>query len=173
VPPQAISEIIAVVKAYSSCVGAGPFVTELRGEEEHELRKRGGDAGEYGATTGRPRRVGWFDAVATRYGCRLQGATKVALSLLDVLGYVEKIPLCIAYRVNGQQITDFPLTRMLDHASPVWEYLPGWQCDISAARTFAELPAAARQYVQHIEELIEVPVRCISVGPHREAMIAR
>jgi len=173
VPPYAITTVIAVVKAYSSCVGAGPFVTEISGPQGDELRKRGGDAGEYGATTGRPRRMGWFDAVATRYGCRLQGATAIALSLLDVLGYVESIPLCVAYRVDGRQITDFPLTPVLDRAHPVLEYLPGWRCDISAVRTFSALPTEAQQYVKRVEGLIEVPIRWISVGPHRDALVER
>ena len=173
VPPHAITEVIAVVKAYSSCVGAGPFATEIDGPEGDELRRRGGDAGEYGATTGRPRRMGWFDAVATRYGCRLQGATSVVLSLLDVLGYRKEIPICTAYRLDGQPTMDFPLTPALDRARPVLETLPGWQCDISGIRDFAQLPADAQRYVRRIEELIEVPVRWVSVGPHREALIDR
>jgi adenylosuccinate synthase len=150
-PPTAIKQVVAVVKAYSSCVGAGPFVTEIAGAEAEELRRRGGDAGEYGATTGRPRRMGWFDAVATRYGCRLQGATEVALSLLDVLGYLEEIPLCTAYRVDGAETTHFPLTATLEGATPVYESLPGWQCDISQVRTWSDLPAHAQAYVRRIE----------------------
>ncbi|MHB9134542.1 MAG: adenylosuccinate synthase [Armatimonadota bacterium] len=171
IPPYLITEIVAVVKAYSSCVGAGPFVTELTGPEGDELRKRGGSAGEYGATTGRPRRVGWFDAVATRYGCAMQGATAVALSLLDVPGYLDEIPICTAYSIRGKEVTEFPLTAELEGATPVWENLPGWRCDISAIRDFAALPGPAQHYIRRIEELIEVPVRWVSVGPHREAII--
>jgi len=171
IPPYLITDIVAVVKAYSSCVGAGPFVTELTGKEEHELRKRGGSAGEYGATTGRPRRVGWFDAVATRYGCAVQGATTVALTLLDVLGYLDKIPLCTAYHIHGSTVTDFPLTAELENATPVMETLPGWRCDISAVRDFVALPEQAKRYIRRIEELLDVPIRWISVGPHRNAII--
>lgn len=170
-PPYAIKRIIAVVKAYSSCVGAGPFVTELEGEVAQELRQRGGDAGEYGATTGRPRRMGWFDAVATRYGCRVQGATEVALTLLDVLGYLDEIPICTAYEVDGEVSGDFPVTARLERARPVLEKLPGWKCDVSGARRFEDLPRNAQGYVRRLEELINVPVRWISVGPRRDALI--
>jgi adenylosuccinate synthase len=172
-PPYAIDRVIAVTKAYSSCVGAGPFVTELFGSEAEELRRRGGDAGEYGATTGRPRRVGWFDAVATRYGCAVQGATEVALTNLDVLGYLDEIPLCTAYETETGRTDRFPAGRLLETAKPVLERLPGWKTDISHARSFEELPAQARAYVERIEELIGVPVRQISVGPRREQMFAR
>jgi adenylosuccinate synthase len=161
-PPYAIKRIIAVVKAYSSCVGAGPFVTELEGEVAQELRQRGGDAGEYGATTGRPRRMGWFDAVATRYGCRV---------LLDVLGYLDEIPICTAYEVDGEVSGDFPVTARLERARPVLEKLPGWKCDVSGARRFEDLPRNAQGYVRRLEELINVPVRWISVGPRRDALI--
>jgi len=170
-PPHAITRIIAVVKAYSSCVGAGPFVTELEGDTAHQLRERGGDAGEYGATTGRPRRMGWFDAVATRYGCRVQGATEVALTLLDVLGYLDEIPICTAYDVDGDITGNFPVTARLERAKPVLETLPGWRCDVSGARTFAELPHNAQGYVRRLEELIGTPIRWISVGPRRDALI--
>jgi adenylosuccinate synthase len=173
IPPYEIRRIIAVAKAYSSCVGAGPFVTEIQGGEAHELRERGGDAGEYGATTGRPRRMGWFDAVATRYGCRLQGATEIALTLLDVLGYLDEIPICTAYEVNGLRTQDFPVPARLDSASPIYERLPGWRCDITAMRDFAALPAHAQSYVRRIERLIETPIRWISVGPRREQVIER
>ena len=173
VPPHAITRIVAVAKAYSSCVGAGPFVTEISGDEGDKLRQLGGDAGEYGATTGRPRRMGWFDAVATRYGCRVQGATEVALSLLDVLGYLEEIPVCMAYEVEGTSTTDLPVPSKLDNARPVYEKLDGWQCDISGARSYEELPKEARTYVERIEELVGVPIRMISVGPRREALIVR
>lgn len=173
VPPRAIGRIIAVVKAYSTCVGAGPFVSEILGDEAHELRERGGDAGEYGATTGRPRRMGWFDAVATRYGCRVQGATEAALSLLDVLGYLDEIPICTAYDVDGEQTDTFPVPASLDRARPVLASMPGWRCDISAVRRFEELPEKARAYVDRVEGLIGVPIRWISVGSQRDAMIRR
>ena len=172
-PPWAITEVIAVVKAYSSAVGAGPFVTELQGEAAHELRERGGDAGEYGAKTGRPRRVGWFDAVATRYGCRMQGATTIALTLLDVLGYLDKIPVCTAYEIDGKQTTEFPLTGTLDRAKPVLEELPGWKQAISHIRTFDQLPKQAKDYVAFVEEQTGVRVGWISVGPRREQTIMR
>jgi adenylosuccinate synthase len=173
VPPTTITRVVAVAKAYSSCVGTGPFTTELFGPEGEELRRRGGDAGEYGATTGRPRRVGWFDAVATRYGCRVQGATEVALTVLDALGYLDEIPLCIAYDVDGNAVRDFPNPAHLDRARPLYETLPGWKCGISDARKFEDLPPNAQAYVLRIEELIGVPVKWISVSPRREAMIVR
>jgi adenylosuccinate synthase len=173
VPPWAIRSILCVVKAYSTCVGAGPFVTELAGEEAQRLRARGGSAGEYGATTGRPRRVGWFDAVATRYGCRVQGATEAALTLLDVLGYLDSIPICTGYEIDGQRVTDFPVTRLLYRASPVYETLQGWRCDISGIRDYNDLPPEARLYVETLERLIGVPITRISVGPQRCAVICR
>jgi adenylosuccinate synthase len=173
IPPHAIRRIIAVAKAYSSCVGAGPFVTELLGPDGDDLRDQGGDDGEYGATTGRPRRVGWFDAVATRYGCRVQGATEIALTLLDVLGYLDEIPVCVAYDIDGQRVEEFPPSADLERANPVLEYLPGWQGDVSATRTFAELPPNAQAYVLKIEKLVGVPIKWISVGPTREAMIMK
>lgn len=173
VPPHAITQVIAVTKAYSSCVGAGPFVGELEGDVAQELRVRGGDAGEFGATTGRPRRMAWFDAVATKYGCMLQGATEVVLTNLDVLGYLDEIPVCVAYEVDGNQSMQFPVTAELDKAKPVYETLAGWKSDISGIRTFEELPKAAQDYVLRIEELIGVPIHNISVGPRREQMIIR
>lgn len=173
VPPSSIERVIAVAKAYSSCVGAGPFVTELLGADGDELRERGGDAGEYGATTGRPRRMGWFDAVATRYGCRVQGATEVALTLLDVLGFRDEIPLCNAYEIDGEKVIDFPTNARLERAKPVYETLPGWKCDISGIREYSALPKEAQAYVERVEELIEVPIRSISVGPRRDAIIWR
>jgi len=173
VPPYAITRIVAVAKAYSSCVGAGPFATELFATEGEELRRRGGDAGEYGASTGRPRRVGWFDAVATRYGCRVQGATEVALTLLDVLGYLDEILLCVAYEVDGVKTTEFPNPAMLDRARPVYERLAGWECDIREVREFRALPAEAQAYVLRVEELVGVPIKWVSVGPKREATIQR
>lgn len=168
VPPYAINEIIAVVKAYSSCVGAGPFVTELSGAEAEELRRRGGDSGEYGAKTGRPRRVGWFDSVATRYGCRMQGATSIALTLLDVLGYLDEIPVCVAYDLLGTKVTEFPATPRLTGAKPVFQKIPGWKCDVSSVKTFRELPKEAKDYVAFVEQQAQVPVRWVSVGPRRE-----
>ncbi len=171
VPPHAINRIIAVTKAYSSCVGAGPFVSEIEGAAGDELRERGGDSGEYGATTGRPRRMGWFDVVATRYGCKIQGATEVALSLLDVLGYLDEIPVCTAYEIDGKTTEDFPVPALLDRAAPVLESLPGWKKDISHIRRFADMPVEAQNYVRYIEKKIKTPVKWISVGPKREAMI--
>jgi adenylosuccinate synthase len=173
VPPWAITRVVAVTKAYSSCVGTGPFVTELHGEEEETLRKRGGDAGEYGATTGRPRRVGWFDCVATAYGCRVQGATEVAITNLDVLGYKDSIPVCTAYDMGGKTVELFPVSRLLPSAKPMYEELPGWKSDVSAARSFDELPKKARDYVLFIEKRIRAPIRWVSVGPRREQIIMR
>jgi len=173
IPPWAITRIAAVTKAYSSCVGAGPFVTELFGEEGETLRKRGGDAGEYGATTGRPRRVGWFDCVATAYGCRVQGATEVAITNLDVLGYRDSIPVCVAYAIGGKQITAFPVSRLLEGATAVYEEHPGWKKDISGIRSFDALPAEAREYVLFVERKIRTPIKWISVGPRREQIILR
>ncbi|MBP3961224.1 adenylosuccinate synthase [Paenibacillus lignilyticus] len=174
IPPYAIGHVIAVTKAYSSCVGAGPFVAELSGEIAQELRLRGGDAGEFGATTGRPRRVGWFDAVATRYGCMVQGATEVALTNLDVLGYLEQIPVCTGYLLaDGSKTERFPVTSQLEHATPVLTSLPGWKCDISEARTFEELPLEAREYVLFVEASIGVRVSTVSVGPRREQLVHR
>lgn len=173
-PPWAINDIVVVAKAYSSCVGAGPFVTEWEGDQAEELRKRGGDRGEYGATTGRPRRVGPFDAVASRYGCRVQGATRVALTNLDVLSYLDDIPLCTAYRLaDGSTTSDFPRTQLLNGAGPVYETMPGWRADITAAREWSDLPAAAQSYVERVEALVEAPVKLVSVGPHRDALIHR
>jgi adenylosuccinate synthase len=172
-PPYAITKVMAVVKAYSSCVGTGRFVSELDGTEADELRRLGGDAGEYGATTGRPRRVGWFDAVATRYGCLIQGATEVALTNLDVLGYLESIPVCVGYELEDGTITeDFPVSAKMDKAKPIWRQLKGWKCDISKARSFDELPIAAQQYVAFIESAINVQIVYVSVGPRREQLIA-
>jgi adenylosuccinate synthase len=173
IPPWAITRVVAVTKAYSSCVGAGPFVTELFGEEGETLRRRGGDAGEYGATTGRPRRVGWFDCVATAYGCGVQGATEVAITNLDVLGYRDSIPVCVAYTTGGKNLASFPVSRLLDEAAPVYEELPGWRKNISDAHSFDALPPEAREYVLFVEKRIGVPITWISVGPRREQMIRR
>ncbi|MBD2865315.1 adenylosuccinate synthase [Paenibacillus oceani] len=172
-PPYAIDRVVAVTKAYSSCVGTGPFVTELHGEEAEELRKRGGDAGEYGVVTKRPRRVGTFDAVATRYGCMVQGATEVALTNLDVLGYLDEISFCTAYRTDAGETNVFPVNAKLEKAQPVLEKMPGWRTDISGVRSFGELPAEAQAYVLRLEQLIGVPVKQISVGPHRDQMFTR
>jgi adenylosuccinate synthase len=173
VPPWAIQRIVAVTKAYATSVGAGPFVTELRGSDADELRRRGGDAGEYGVTTGRPRRVGWFDAVATRYGCQLQGATELALTGLDVLGYLPEIPICVSYEIDGESQGCFPTSRVLEHASPRLEPAPGWNQDIRACRRFEDLPVQAQRYVARIEELVEVPIHLVSIGPHRNALLER
>lgn len=173
IPPYEVTTVTAVVKAYSSCVGAGPFVSELSGELGDELRRLGGDSGEYGATTGRPRRVGWFDVVASRYGCQIQGATEVAVTLLDVLGFLDEIPVCVAYRVGGRTVSTFPTTAELHQAVPILERLPGWHGDISHVRDFSQLPPAARDYVLFIESALGVPVRYVSVGSHRDALIRR
>jgi len=171
IPPYEIKNITAVIKAYSSCVGAGPFVTEIHGDAAVELREKGGDAGEYGATTGRPRRMGWFDVVATRYGCMVQGATEAALTLLDVLGYLDEIPVCTGYEIDGTIIEEFPVTNSLNRARPVYKVLPGWKCNISGIRNFHDLPEAVKNYVHFIENYIEVPVKFISSGPKREDII--
>lgn len=170
-PARAIARVLAVTKAYATCVGAGPFVTEIHGSEAEALRDRGGDAGEYGATTGRPRRMGWFDAVATRYGCQVQGATEAALTMLDALGGLEKIPVCIGYDLEGKRVDRFPPTALLEKARPVYDHLPGWAEDVSKARTFDALPEAAQRYVKTLEKMIGCPVKWVSVGPHREALI--
>ncbi len=172
-PPYEIKQIVTVCKAYSSAVGAGAFVSELFGEEAEELRHRGGDGGEYGATTGRPRRVGWFDCVASRYGCRLQGATDVAFTVLDVLGYLDEIPVCVGYEIDGEVTDDFPVTHRLEKAKPVLEKLPGWKCDIRGIRRYEELPENCRRYIEFIEERIGYPITMVSNGPGREDIIYR
>ncbi|MCI8586315.1 MAG: adenylosuccinate synthase [Lachnospiraceae bacterium] len=173
IPPYEIKEVIAVCKAYSSAVGAGAFVSEIFGAEAEELRNRGGDSGEYGATTGRPRRMGWFDCVASRYGCRLQGATDVAFTVLDVLGYLDEIPVCVGYEIDGEVTTEFPVTGLLLKAKPVYETLPGWKCDIRGIRTYEELPENCRKYVEFIEEHIGFPITMVSNGPGRNDIIFR
>ena len=173
VPVWSIKEIIAVTKAYSSCVGAGPFVTELFGDEGEELRRRGGDHGEYGAKTGRPRRVGWFDCVATRYGCEMQGATHVALTNLDVLSYLKEIPVCVAYEYKGQRLDRFPVTPKLEKCTGIYETLPGWEQDIRGITDFEALPENAKRYVRFLEEQIGCPIRMVSNGPRREEMMYR
>ncbi|HAN20104.1 MAG: adenylosuccinate synthase [Clostridiales bacterium GWF2_36_10] len=172
-PSHSIKEIITVVKAYSSCVGAGTFVSEIFGEEADELRSRGGDNGEYGATTGRPRRMGWFDVVASRYGCILQGTTQVALSLLDVLGYLKKIPVCIGYEIDGIITDKFPITSQLNKAKPVYTNLDGWECNISGIRKYNKLPNNTKKYIKFIEEKLGFPITMISNGPKREDIIYR
>lgn len=173
IPPYEIQNITTVVKAYSSSVGAGAFVSELFGEEGDELRRRGGDGGEFGATTGRPRRVGWFDAVASRYGCRIQGTTEVALTVLDVLGYLDEIPVCIGYEIDGAVTRDFPNTVKLEKAKPVLTKLPGWKCNIRGIKNYEELPKECRDYIEFIEKEIQCPVTMVSNGPGREDIIYR
>ena len=173
IPPAAIKEVIAVTKAYSSSVGTGYFVTALAGEEAEELRRRGGDAGEYGAKTGRPRDVGWFDAVATRYGCRVQGATACAMTNIDVLGYLDEIKICVAYDIDGEQTKDFPSSPRLSRAKPVYVTLPGWKTDIRGVTDYDALPENCKKYLNYIESLIETPLTIISTGPRREEIIFR
>ncbi len=172
-PPYEIQQVITVCKAYSSAVGAGAFVSEIFGAEADELRDRGGDGGEYGATTGRPRRMGWFDCVASKYGCRLQGTTDVAFTVLDVLGYLDEIPVCTGYEIDGKVTTKFPVTRLLEKAKPVYEVLPGWKCDIRGIRNYDELPENCRKYVEFIEEQIGFPITMVSNGPGRDDIIFR
>ena len=173
IPPYEIKDITTVVKAYSSAVGAGAFVSEIFGDEAEELRNRGGDGGEYGATTGRPRRVGWFDAVATRYGCRVQGATEVAFTVLDVLGYLDEIPVCIGYEIDGEVTRDFPTTAKLEKAKPVFTKLPGWKTDIRGIKKYEDLPENCRKYIEFVEKEIEVPIKLVSNGPSREDIILK
>lgn len=173
IPASEIKDVITVVKAYSSAVGAGAFVSELFGDEAEELRRRGGDGGEYGATTGRPRRVGWFDAVATRYGVRMQGTSEVALTVIDVLGYLDEIPICVGYEIDGEVTKDFPTTYRLEKAKPVLETMPGWKCEIRGIRNYDELPENCRRYIERIEELIEAPITMVSNGPGRHEIIHR
>lgn len=173
IPPREIKQVITVCKAYSSAVGAGEFVSEIFEAEADELRKRGGDGGEFGATTGRPRRVGWFDCVASKYGCRLQGTDEVAFTVLDVLGYLDEIPVCVGYDVDGKVTTDFPTTAKLRTAKPVYAVLPGWKCDITGIRDYDALPENCRKYIEFIEKQIEYPITMVSNGPGREDIIYR
>ena len=173
IPGYEIKDVITVVKAYSSAVGAGEFVSEIFGEEADELRKRGGDGGEFGATTGRPRRMGLFDAVASRYGCRVQGATEVALTVLDVLGYLDELPVCIGYEIDGEVTRDFPTTHLLKKAKPVYTTLPGWKCDIRGITKYEDLPENCRKYIEFIEKELEVPITMVSNGPGRHEIIKR
>ena len=173
IPPYEIKEIITVVKAYSSAVGAGAFVSEIFGDEADELRRRGGDGGEFGATTGRPRRMGWFDCVASRYGCRVQGATQVAFTVLDVLGYLDEIPVCVGYEVDGEVTRDFPTTNKLNRAKPVLKVLPGWKEDIRGITEYDKLPENCRNYIEFIEKELEVPITIVSNGPGRHEIIKK
>ncbi len=173
IPPYEIKKIITVCKAYSSAVGAGAFVSEIFGEEADELRRRGGDGGEFGATTGRPRRMGWFDCVASKYGCRLQGTTDVAFTVLDVLGYLEEIPVCVGYEIDGEVTTDFPVTARLERAKPVLETLPGWNCDIRGIKKYEDLPENCKKYIEFVEEKIGYPITMVSNGPGRGDIIYR
>ena len=173
IPPYEIKQVVTVCKAYSSAVGAGEFVSEIFGDEADELRKRGGDGGEFGATTGRPRRMGWYDCVASKYGCRLQGTTDVAFTVLDVLGYLDEIPVCVGYDIDGKITTDFPTTTMLKKAKPVYEKLPGWKCDIRGIRKYEDLPENCRKYIEFVEEHIGFPITMVSNGPGRDDIIYR
>ncbi len=173
IPPYEIKKVITVCKAYSSAVGAGAFVSEIFGEEADELRRRGGDGGEYGVTTGRPRRMGWFDVVASKYGCQVQGTTDVAFTVLDVLGYLEEIPVCVGYEIDGNVTTTFPPTVKLEKAKPVFEVLPGWNCDIRGIKNYEELPENCRKYIEFVEEKIGFPITIISNGPGRDDIIYR
>ena len=173
IPCYEIKDIVTVVKAYSSAVGAGEFVSEIFGDEADELGRRGGDGGEFGATTGRPRRMGWFDAVASRYGCRIQGATEVALTVLDVLGYLDELPICVGYEIDGQVTRDFPTTSQLKKAKPVYKVLPGWKTEIRGIKKYEDLPEACRNYIEFIEKELEVPITMVSNGPGRHEIIYR
>lgn len=173
IAPYNIKQITTVVKAYSSAVGAGPFVSEIFGDEATELRNRGGDCGEYGATTGRPRRMGWFDCVASRYGCRVQGATDVALTVLDALGYLDEIKVCTGYEIDGKVVKSFPVNAELEKAKPVLETLPGWKCDIRGIKKYEDLPENCRKYIEFIEKEIGVPIKVVTNGPKREEFILR
>lgn len=172
-PPYEIKEVVTVCKAYSSAVGAGAFVSEIFGDEADELRRRGGDGGEFGATTGRPRRMGWFDCVASKYGCRMQGTTDVAFTVLDVLGYLDEIPVCIGYEIDGEVTTNFPVTHKLEKAKPVLKTLPGWKCDIRGIKNYEDLPENCRKYVEFIENEIGYPITMVSNGPGRDDIIYR
>ncbi len=173
IPPYEIREIVTVCKAYSSAVGAGAFVSEIFGDEADELRRRGGDGGEFGATTGRPRRMGWFDCVASKYGCRMQGTTDVAFTVLDVLGYLDEIPVCTGYEIDGEVTDEFPVTHRLEKAKPVLTVLPGWKCEIRGIKKYEELPENCRKYVEFIEQQIGYPITMVSNGPGRDDIIYR
>ena len=173
IPPYEIKKVVTVCKAYSSAVGAGAFVSEIFGDEAQELRVRGGDGGEFGATTGRPRRMGWFDCVASKYGCRLQGTTDVAFTVVDVLGYLDEIPVCTGYEIDGKVTTEFPVTNQLEKANPVLEVLPGWKCDIRGIKKYEDLPENCRKYIEFVEEHIGYPITMVSNGPGRDDIIYR
>ena len=173
IPPYEIKKVVTVCKAYSSAVGAGAFVSETFGDEAQELRVRGGDGGEFGATTGRPRRMGWFDCVASKYGCRLQGTTDVAFTVVDVLGYLDEIPVCTGYEIDGKVTTEFPVTNQLEKAKPVLEVLPGWKCDIRGIKKYEDLPENCRKYIEFVEEHIGYPITMVSNGPGRDDIIYR
>ena len=173
IPPYEIKKVVTVCKAYSSAVGAGAFVSEIFGDEAQELRVRGGDGGEFGATTGRPRRMGWFDCVASKYGCRLQGTTDVAFTVVDVLGYLDEIPVCTGYEIDGEVTTEFPVTNKLEKAKPVLEVLPGWKCDIRGIKKYEDLPENCRKYIEFVEEHIGYPITMVSNGPGRDDIIYR
>ena len=173
IPGYEIKDVVTVVKAYSSAVGAGEFVSEIFGDEADQLRRRGGDGGEFGATTGRPRRMGWFDAVASRYGCRMQGATEVALTVLDVLGYLDELPICVGYEIDGEVTRDFPATPQLKKAKPVYTTLPGWKTEIRGITKYEDLPENCRNYIEFIEKELEVPITMVSNGPGRHEIIHR
>ena len=173
IPPSEIKKVVTVCKAYSSAVGAGAFVSEIFGDEAQELRVRGGDGGEFGATTGRPRRMGWFDCVASKYGCRLQGTTDVAFTVVDVLGYLDEIPVCTGYEIDGKVTTEFPVTNQLEKAKPVLEVLPGWKCDIRGIKKYEDLPENCRKYIEFVEEHIGYPITMVSNGPGRDDIIYR
>ena len=170
IPAQKLDEVVGIMKAYSSCVGEGPFTCELFGEEGDALREEGG---EYGAATGRPRRVGGFDVVASRYGAMMQGATAIALTKLDVLSYLKKIPVCVKYDVDGKQVDNFPVGDALAKAKPVYEYVDGWNEDISGCRKFEDLPVNAQKYVEMIEKAVGCPIKYVSVGAGRDEYIER
>lgn len=173
IPPYEIKKVVTVCKAYSSAVGAGAFVSEIFGDEAQELRVRGGDGGEFGATTGRPRRMGWFDCVASKYGCRLQGTTDVAFTVVDVLGYLDEIPMCVGYEIDGKITKDFPTTPQLEKAKPVLKTMPGWKSDIRGITNYEELPVECRNYIEAIEQEIEAPITMVSNGPGRHEIIHR
>ena len=173
IPPYEIKKVVTVCKAYSSAVGAGAFVSEIFGDEAQELRVRGGDGGEFGATTGRPRRMGWLDCVASKYGCRLQGTTDVAFTVVDVLGYLDEIPVCTGYEIDGEVTTEFPVTNQLEKAKPVLEVLPGWKCDIRGIKKYEDLPENCRKYIEFVEEHIGYPITMVSNGPGRDDIIYR
>lgn len=173
IPAHEIKEIYAVTKAYSSAVGAGEFVSEIFGDEASEMRRLGGDAGEFGATTGRPRRMGWFDCVASRYGCMVQGATAAVLTAIDCLSYLDEINVCTGYEIDGKVVTAFPTTAFLKKAKPVLKSFKGWKTDIRGVTSFDKLPKEAQDYVLFIEKELEVPIKIVSTGPKREEIIFR